>query len=309
MANTTNYNWETPDDTDLVKDGAAAIRTLGSSIDTTTKALNPETTLGDIAYRSATSNTNTRLPIGSNGQILGVSAGVPAWINNDQGDITEVQAGVGISIASGTGPIPVITNSSTDLITTAGDLLYGTAADTVARLGIGTAGQVLKVNSGATAPEWGTAASGSTFVGCSLYDTAANLSVANATTTLITWNSEYFDSDAFHSTSSNTGRITIPSGKGGKYLFVWNQLAGNPVASKGYNYRLYKNGSQIRYVETQSGALTTGYQYWTSTWLVDAVATDYFECYVTQSSGGSVNYNFDGLAAGLSNFSCTYLGA
>jgi hypothetical protein len=37
------------------------------------------------------------------------------------GDITEVQAGVGISIASGTGPIPVITNSSTDLITTAGD--------------------------------------------------------------------------------------------------------------------------------------------------------------------------------------------
>jgi len=71
-----------------------------------------------------------------------------------------VQAGVGISIASGTGPIPVITNSSTDLITTAGDLLYGTAADTVARLGIGTAGQVLKVNSGATAPEWGTIAAG-----------------------------------------------------------------------------------------------------------------------------------------------------
>ena len=34
MANTTNYNWATPDDTNLVKDGAAAIRTLGSSIDT-----------------------------------------------------------------------------------------------------------------------------------------------------------------------------------------------------------------------------------------------------------------------------------
>jgi hypothetical protein len=108
MANTTNYNWETPDDTDLVKDGAAAIRTLGNSVDTTTKALNPETTLGDIAYRSATSNTNTRLPIGTAGQILAVSAGVPAWINNDQGDITEVQAGTGISVASGTGPIPVV---------------------------------------------------------------------------------------------------------------------------------------------------------------------------------------------------------
>ena len=35
MATTTNYAWETPDDTDLVKDGAAAIRTLGSEIDTT----------------------------------------------------------------------------------------------------------------------------------------------------------------------------------------------------------------------------------------------------------------------------------
>jgi hypothetical protein len=79
MANTTNYNWETPDDTDLVKDGAAAIRTLGNSIDTTTKNLNPETTTGDIAYRSATANTNTRLPIGSSGQVLTVAAGVPRW--------------------------------------------------------------------------------------------------------------------------------------------------------------------------------------------------------------------------------------
>jgi hypothetical protein len=79
MATTTNYGWTTPNDTDLVKDGAAAIRTLGSSIDTTTKALNPSTTLGDIEYRSATANTNTRLPIGTNGQALVVSGGVPAW--------------------------------------------------------------------------------------------------------------------------------------------------------------------------------------------------------------------------------------
>lgn len=79
MATTTNYAWETPDDTDLVKDGAAAIRTLGSSIDTTTKALNPETTLGDISYRSSTANTKTRLGIGTTGQVLTVSGGVPAW--------------------------------------------------------------------------------------------------------------------------------------------------------------------------------------------------------------------------------------
>jgi hypothetical protein len=79
MATTTNYGWTTPDDTALVKDGAAAIRTLGSSIDTTTKNLNPSTTLGDIEYRSSTANTNTRLGIGSTGQVLTVSGGVPSW--------------------------------------------------------------------------------------------------------------------------------------------------------------------------------------------------------------------------------------
>jgi hypothetical protein len=79
MATTTNYGWDTPDDTDLVKDGAAAIRTLGSSVDTTTKALNPSTTEGDIEYRSATANTNTRLGIGSTGDVLTVTGGVPVW--------------------------------------------------------------------------------------------------------------------------------------------------------------------------------------------------------------------------------------
>jgi len=79
MATTTNYGWETADDTDLVKDGALAMRTLGSAIDTTTKALNPSTTLGDIEYRSATANTNTRLGIGSTGDVLTVAGGVPTW--------------------------------------------------------------------------------------------------------------------------------------------------------------------------------------------------------------------------------------
>ena len=79
MATTTNYGWTTPDDTALVKDGASAIRSLGTSVDTTTKNLNPSTTLGDIEYRSSTANTNTRLGIGTTGQVLTVSGGVPAW--------------------------------------------------------------------------------------------------------------------------------------------------------------------------------------------------------------------------------------
>ncbi len=55
---------------------------------TTTKALNPSTTLGDIEYRSSTANTNTRLGIGSSGQVLTVSGGVPAWATATSGGMT-----------------------------------------------------------------------------------------------------------------------------------------------------------------------------------------------------------------------------
>ena len=93
MATTTNYGWTTPDDTALVKDGAAAIRTLGSSVDTTTKALNPSTTLGDVEYRSSTANTNTRLGIGTTGQVLTVAGGVPSWATLAGGGMTLINAG------------------------------------------------------------------------------------------------------------------------------------------------------------------------------------------------------------------------
>jgi hypothetical protein len=107
MATTTNYSWVTPDDTSLVKDGAAAIRTLGSSIDTTTKALNPSTTLGDIEYRSATANTNIRVPVGTTGQVLTVAGGIPSWATAGGGGMTL------ISTTSLTG-VSTVTISSID---------------------------------------------------------------------------------------------------------------------------------------------------------------------------------------------------
>jgi hypothetical protein len=73
-----------------------------------------------------------------------------------------------------------------DVITTAGDLIYGTAADTVARLGIGTAGQVLKVNSGATAPEWGAASAGMTFISKTSWSAAASHTVDSVFTSTYT---------------------------------------------------------------------------------------------------------------------------
>jgi hypothetical protein len=102
MATTTNYGWTTPDDTDLVKDGAAAIRTLGSSVDTTTKALNPETTTGDIAYRAATANTNTRLALGTAGQVLKVNSGAtaPEWGTSASGLTLIKEQTIGTAVSS-----------------------------------------------------------------------------------------------------------------------------------------------------------------------------------------------------------------
>jgi hypothetical protein len=158
MATTTNYGWDTPDDTDLVKDGAAAIRTLGSSVDTTTKALNPETTLGDIAYRSATSNTNTRLAIGSAGQVLTVAAGVPSW-------------------ASPSDQTP---------LTTKGDVFTFSTVD--ARLGVGANGTVLTADSAETTGlKWAApAAGGMTLINTSGTTlTGASVSISSIPTSYI----------------------------------------------------------------------------------------------------------------------------
>jgi hypothetical protein len=43
MATTTNFGWSTPDDTANVKDGAAAIRSLGTAVDTTMATMVPKT--------------------------------------------------------------------------------------------------------------------------------------------------------------------------------------------------------------------------------------------------------------------------
>jgi hypothetical protein len=52
------------------------------------------------------------------------------------------------------------TTGMTNPMTTTADMIYSSSGSTPARLGIGTAGQVLQVNSGATAPEWATPAGG-----------------------------------------------------------------------------------------------------------------------------------------------------
>jgi hypothetical protein len=80
------------------------------------------------------------------------------WVvSGATGDIEGVTAGVGIS-GGGTSGTVTITNSMATTIDAAGDIIYGTGNDAFTKLSIGTVGQVLQVNSGATAPEWATAA-------------------------------------------------------------------------------------------------------------------------------------------------------
>lgn len=76
MATTTNYSWSTPDDTALVKDGASAIRSLGSAIDSTVftnaSAAIAKTIVdakGDLIAATA-ADTVSRLAVGTNGQVL-----------------------------------------------------------------------------------------------------------------------------------------------------------------------------------------------------------------------------------------------
>jgi len=228
MATTTNYSWTTPDDTALVKDGASAIRSLGTAIDTTTKNLNPSTTAGDIEYRSSTANVNTRLAIG-------------------------------------------------------------------------TAGQILKVNSGATAPEWGSAYPN--FVGCSLYSTAGQ-SISTSTLTAVTFANEHIDTDSFHSTVTNTDRITIPSGKDGKY-FIYGQV----------RYDTNSTGRRVAYIQLNNttdlavGEDTPGASTKTTvktSIIYSLVAGDYVRLNTFQTQGISQSLLTD---AGSVLFGLVYLGA
>jgi hypothetical protein len=97
---TTNYGFVLPTPTDLVTDLPADFDVALQGVDTRLKALQPGTTLGDLAYSSATANTNTRLGIGSNGQVLSVSAGVPAWTTAAASGMTLISRQTASNVAS-----------------------------------------------------------------------------------------------------------------------------------------------------------------------------------------------------------------
>jgi len=284
MANTTNFGWETPDDTDLVKDGAAAIRTLGSAIDASLADLEGGTT-GQIL--SKTSNTDMDF----------------TWITNDVGDITAVTAGTGITGGGTTGAV-TITNDMATTITASGDIVVGTGSGTYDNLPIGTTNQVLTADT-TVSPykiKWATPASASaTFVGCSAVSTT-NKVASTATWTAIPWDAERFDTNAFHDNVTNNTRFTIPAGKAGKYQV--SGIIGNDSNATGVRYiNIRKNGAD--YAVTLFPANANEPSMIVSC-IMDLAVSDYVEIFVYQNSGGnrtmiSTSPNGD--------FSLGYLGA
>jgi hypothetical protein len=139
MATTTNFGWETPDDTDLVKDGAAAIRTALGGVDTSFVDLKGGTT-GQVLAKAS----NTDLDY--------------TWVAVDPLTILDAK----------------------------GDLISATAADTPARLAVGSNGQVLTADStAATGLKWATASSGN-FPVLTVSNYASNFSTSSTSFTDLT---------------------------------------------------------------------------------------------------------------------------
>ena len=86
---TTPFSWQMPTATDLVTDLPADFEVFGQAVATSMQYLLGGTTGQILSKTSATDMAFT-------------------WINNDQGDLTAITAGTGISVTSGTGPIPTV---------------------------------------------------------------------------------------------------------------------------------------------------------------------------------------------------------
>jgi hypothetical protein len=240
-----------------------------------------------------------------------------AWVaSGATGDIEGVTAGVGIS-GGGTSGTVTVTNSMATAIDAKGDLVVGTGADAFSRLAVGaTNGMVLTVDSAeVTGLKYATPVSATSFVGCYAFIDSSGYDVSNATFTTLAFSGEQFDTNGFHDNTTNNSRITIPSGKAGKYLFTAQTFFDADADGKRILYLAY-NGSRTGLSSAGSenagsAAANIGSQL---SVIVDASVGDYFELQAYQSSGANLflagdDYGGSNLGRGLTFFQCTYLGA
>ena len=165
----------------------------------------------------------------------------------------------------------------------------------------GTTGQTLTKATGTDLDfSWTTPTSSVTFAGCRL-TRSASVAIANATETTLNWDTETFDTNTYHSTSTNTNRITIPSGKAGYYQieFVMNWTDADATGRRLTVFRV--NGTaEIGVESTPSSSATLSYYGATTKYMA---VGDYVDLYVLQTSGSNKNVGTG------SYFGITYLGA
>lgn len=112
-------------------------------------------------------------------------------------------------------------------------------------------------------------------------------SIANSTLTAIQFDAEDWDSASMHSTSSNTSRITVPSGGGGKYAIGWYWYWATNTTGRRV-MRVNKNGSLLLEIENYKDA-SVGTCTPNGLIFDTAVAGDYYEVIAFQTSGGALN--------------------
>jgi hypothetical protein len=141
--------------------------------------------------------------------------------------------------------------------------------------------------------------------GVSLFQSSAGTqSIPGSTDTTLTYDSEQWDTDGFHSTSTNTSRITIPAGLAGKYLISCSTSYGLNATGQRALY-LRKNGTNVKYFPGVAGSSSV-YTANHSSFVLNLAVGDYIEMIVYQDSGGSLTYYKRQEDA---PFQATYLGA
>jgi hypothetical protein len=129
---------------------------------------------------------------------------------------------------------------------------------------------------------------------------SATQSVNDATQTVLTFDSETADTDGFHSTVSNTGRLTIPSGLDGLYLVVGQVEWATNATGNRRAFVMLNGATELAAVRAVAFSGTQASQQGMAVY--PAVAGDYFTLEGFQNSGGALNAN-----ATTTWFSCVRL--
>lgn len=141
------------------------------------------------------------------------------------------------------------------------------------------------------------------FVGARATNTAGT-SIPNDADTVVPFATEDFDSNAFHDLVTNNSRLTVPSGKAGKYLVVL-QVATASGGGSGRHLYIMKNGTTIVGLNRYHWGTPNRTWWGNVSAVVDMSVSDYVEGYVNQNSGGALALE---TTAGRVSFSLTLLG-